>query len=179
MLASWFVVQGVNAIRKPERLVMEAEPIVAVVVPPLRAVLPATLSDAIPSDTASLVRIQGVAQVLSGIALATGIGRRIGAGILSLTVVPQLLAAAPARHETSQTRDSFFARIALLGGVLLASQDTEGQPTLLWRARLEKEILAKEAERTKSELGRQTRKLTRGARHTAIQISRNVGDVLS
>jgi hypothetical protein len=73
--------------------------------------------------------------------------------------------------------------IALLGGVLLAAQDTEGKPNIAWRVRTQKQLLSKEAAKRKAELQRDTRATAedtaRIARKSFRKARRTVEGVLS
>lgn len=136
MLASYFVVNGANAVRQPDTAAAQAEPIATKVVPLTRRLAPAAIADYLPEDSRSWARILGVAQIVGGGMLATGIGRRCGAGILASTMVPQVIVDNPlaAPHdERPQVRARLIHNVALTGGVLLAALDTEGKPGLAWR----------------------------------------------
>ena len=82
MLASYFVAAGIKAIRDPESLVPAAEPLVDRVVPLVKEYTPEQVAGYVPENTVTLVRINGIAQVVGGAALATGRGRRLGALLL-------------------------------------------------------------------------------------------------
>lgn len=186
MLASYFVVNGVKALRHPEELVAAAEPVAAKVVPLLNSALPESARDYLPEDTTGLVRLSGLLQVVGGLSLATGLGRRLGAATLALTMVPHVLASNPLKAQGAG-REAASAQlgknVALLGGVLLAAQDTEGRPNLAWKMRTQKRLLSKEAARRKAELERDTRAVAGNAaklaRRSAKQARRSVEGVLS
>lgn len=138
MLASFFVVNGVKAVRHPETLVAEAQPIANKVVPLAKRVAPAQVAEQIPEETRDLVKISGAMQIAGGVALATGFGRRLGATALALSMVPHVAASQPFKGRTAEekerNRSLFLRNLALLGGVILAAQDTQGKPSLGWRA---------------------------------------------
>lgn len=136
MLASFFVVNGVNAVRKPDAYVAEAEPVTSKVLPLAQRVVPPTAAVHLPEDTRTWVRIVGGAQIAGGAMLATGIGRRCGAGILAASMVPHVAASNPLASQASERREMashLLRNVALLGGVLLAAFDTEGKPGIAWR----------------------------------------------
>ena len=165
MLASYFVVSGIKAIRDPESLVPAAEPLADRVVPLVKEYTPEQVASYVPENTVTLVRVFGVAQVLGGAALATGKGRRLGALLLAGTLVPGTIAKHPFwtvqdPEERAQDRNHFLKNVSLLGGVLLASADTEGRPSLAWRAQKGGQSLAKETRRA-------SRKLTKGTSRVA------------
>src|SRR4029453_2504502 len=95
MLASYFVSAGIKAIRDPEPLVRAAEPLVDRVVPLVKQYTPEQVAGYVPESTVTLVRINGITQVLGGAALATGKGRRLGALMLAGSLVPSTIAKHP------------------------------------------------------------------------------------
>ena len=163
MLASYFVAAGIKAIRDPESLVPAAEPLVDRVVPLVKEYTPEQVAGYIPENTVTLVRINGIAQVVGGAALATGKGRRLGALLLAGSLIPSTIAKHPFwtvqdPEERAQDRNHFLKNVSLLGGVLLASQDTEGKPSLAWRAQKGGESIAKETRRASKKLSKSTSK---------------------
>ncbi len=94
----------------------------------------------VPTDPATLVRINGGAQVLAGLALATGRVPRLSALVLAGSLVPTTYAGHPFWEEKdkatrSAQRIQFFKNVSMMGGLLLAGVDTEGKPGVAWRAR--------------------------------------------
>ena len=131
MLASMFLVGGMDALRNSREKVPAAEP----VAPELAKRLPY-----LPEDTETLVKINGAVMVAAGAMLATGRFPRLASLALAGTLVPTTAAA----HRFWEEKDpkvrqiqqiQFFKNVGLLGGLLLAAVDTEGQPGLAWRAR--------------------------------------------
>ena len=172
MLASYFVAAGIKAIRDPESLVPAAEPLVDRVVPLVKEYTPEQVAGYVPENTVTLVRINGIAQVVGGAALATGKGRRLGALLLAGSLIPSTIAKHPFwtvqdPEERAQDRNHFLKNVSLLGGVLLASQDTEGKPSLAWRAQKGGESIAKETRRASKKLSRSTSKAAGGASELA------------
>lgn len=169
MLASFFVVNGAKAIAKPEDYTAEAEPVADKLVPLVQKAAPAAVSGYIPSDTRSLVRASGAAQVIGGLSLATGLGRRLGAGILALTQVPQVLSTITNRptdpQDKSHQRSLLVRNVALLGATMIAAGDTEGKPSLGWRANQAGRQLSHSAEK-------QSKKLSRAAEKRSKQLSK-------
>lgn len=158
MLASFFVVNGAKAAAKPDALVADAEPIARKAVPLAQRVAPPSVANYIPEDTKTLVRATGVAQVLGGLGLATGLGRRAGATLLSASMVPHVLASRPAKgastEEKTAARSVMLRNVALLGAALIASQDTQGKPSLAWRADHQAKAISKEASKQKRALAK-------------------------
>jgi uncharacterized membrane protein YphA (DoxX/SURF4 family) len=139
LLSMIFVVQGANSIRNPEPLVPKAQPVTDRLVPMVKRVAPPQLGDRIPETTVNLVRLNGAVQVLGGLALATGKGRRLGAATLATALVPVTVAGHPFwqvkdKEARAAQRIQFLKNLGLLGGLLLAAVDTEGKPGVAWRA---------------------------------------------
>lgn len=161
MLASYFIVNGVKAVRNPDPLVPAAEPVADRVVPLVKKYAPQQVATAIPEDTANLVRANGAAQILGGLALASGMGRRAGALLLAGALVPSTLARHPFwtrtdPEEKALDRSQFLKNVSLLGGVLLAAGDTEGKPSLAYRAQKGGHSLAKETRKARKSLAKST-----------------------
>jgi len=125
-----FVTGGLDSFRRPETKVPAADPIA----PRIAEKLPY-----LPEDTASLVRINGAAQVAAGLLLATGRFPRLSSAVLAGSLVPTTLAGHRFWEEQDETRRAqqrihFFKNLSMLGGLMLAAVDTEGRPGLAWRA---------------------------------------------
>ena len=186
MLASYFVVNGVKAFRHPEEFVPDVQPLADKVLPLVNSALPASARGYLPEDTAGLVKCSGVLQVIGGLSLATGLGRRVGAGVLAVTMVPHVLVSNPLKAkgaERSAIESQLGKNVALLGGVLLAAQDTEGKPNIAWRVRTQRQMIGKEAAKRKVELERDARATAedtaRLARKSFRKARRTVEGVLS
>ena len=172
MLASYFVAAGIKAIRDPESLVPAAEPLVDRVVPLVKEYTPEQVAGYVPENTVTLVRINGIAQVVGGAALATGRGRRLGSLLLAGSLIPSTIAKHPFwtvqdPEERVQERTHFLKNVSLLGGVLLASQDTEGKPSLAWRAQKGGESIARETRRASKKLSKSSSKASGSASELA------------
>ena len=141
LLAGIFVVQGAKAVKNPDALVERAAGVTDKLGPILHRVAPPQISARIPDDTRSLVRLNGAVQVLGGLALASGIGRRFGAGALAASLVPTTIAghAFWAVKNDPEARSAQFGQFlknaGLLGGLLIAAGDTEGRPGVAWRTK--------------------------------------------
>jgi uncharacterized membrane protein YphA (DoxX/SURF4 family) len=132
MLASMFVAGGLDALLNPGPKVPAAEDIA----PKVAASFPG-LS---PEDTEALVRINGGVQLGAGTLLAIGRFPRLSALALAASLVPTTAAGHrfweqndPQQRQQQQIH--FLKNVSMLGGLLLASLDTEGRPGLGWRAR--------------------------------------------
>jgi uncharacterized membrane protein YphA (DoxX/SURF4 family) len=136
LLAAPFVVLGVDALRHPEVRVDAARPVVEKVAAAADKQLPVQ----VPKDVEQLVRIN--AAVMTGAAVLFGLGRlpRLCALLLSGTTVTTTLA----RHRFWEQQDRaqrqaeqlhFLKNLGLVGGLLIAAVDTEGKPSVGYRAR--------------------------------------------
>lgn len=176
LLSMIFVVQGANSIRNPEPLVPKAQPVTDRLVPMVKKVAPPQVSDRIPETTVNLVRLNGAVQVVGGLALASGKGRRLGAAALAATLLPVTVAGHPFwqfkdKESRQAQRVQFMKNLGLLGGLLLAAVDTEGKPGVAWRAshgakaaKRETKRGAKAAKREAKQLARETKQAARLAK---------------
>jgi uncharacterized membrane protein YphA (DoxX/SURF4 family) len=78
--------------------------------------------------------------VLAATLLATGRLPRVAATVLAVSLVPTTLAGHRFWEGTdpqarAAQRIHFLKNTAMLGGLILAAVDTEGRPSLGWRAR--------------------------------------------
>lgn len=137
LLASTFVVGGANALRNVDQLAEKASSVTDKMVPLVKKAAPGT---PIPTDAKTWIRINAAVQIGAGLAFATGRAPRLSASLLALSVVPTTLAGHAFWDESDPTarRTQFMAftkNASMLGGLLIAAGDTEGQPGLAWRAR--------------------------------------------
>jgi uncharacterized membrane protein YphA (DoxX/SURF4 family) len=172
LLSLLFVVQGAKAIRDPEPHVAKAKPVADRLVPLMKRVAPAQVGDRIPESTANLVRLNGAAQVIGGLALASGKGRRLGAVLLAGSLVPTTLAGHSFWQESdkavrSAQKVQFMKNLGIMGGLLLAAVDTEGQPGLAWRATHSAKVAKRETKRSAKLAKRETKQFAKAARREA------------
>jgi putative oxidoreductase len=128
LLASIFVVGGWDAVLHPAGKAKKAE---AVSEP---------LSDSVGVDAEMLVRINGTVQIGAGVLLAVGKFRRLAALALIGSIIPTTYAGHRFWEESdpatrAQQKVHFLKNLGLLGGLILAAFDTEGEPSLGWRAK--------------------------------------------
>jgi uncharacterized membrane protein YphA (DoxX/SURF4 family) len=172
LLSTIFIVQGAQALRNPEPHVAKAKPVADRLVPLVKKVTPAQVGDRIPDSTANLVRLNGAAQVLGGVALASGKGRRLGAVILAGSLVPTTLAGHSFWQESDKAargaqKVQFMKNLGLMGGLLLAAVDTEGKPGVAWRATHGAKAAKRETKRGAKLAKRETKQFARTARREA------------
>jgi uncharacterized membrane protein YphA (DoxX/SURF4 family) len=172
LLSILFVVQGAKAIRDPEPLVAKAQPVADRFVPLIQKVAPPQVGDRIPDSTANLVRLNGAAQLLGGLALATGRGRRLGATLLAGSLVPTTLAGHSFWQESDKNaraaqKVQFMKNLGLMGGLMLAAVDTEGKPGVAWRATHGAKAVKRESKRGARLAKRETKQFARAAKREA------------
>ncbi|MDI1461701.1 DoxX family membrane protein [Catellatospora sp. KI3] len=134
LLGGIFAAAGAHALLRPERYAEQAAPLAEQVAPLLERVDPR-----LPSEARSLVRVNGAAQLLGGVLLATGTAPRPAAALLAGTLIPATVVNHPFwlakdSHQRSTELVQFAKNLGLLGGLLLAAADTAGSPSLGWRA---------------------------------------------
>jgi uncharacterized membrane protein YphA (DoxX/SURF4 family) len=142
-LASYFVVDGVQALTNPESLVEQARPMSDRVVEWADQALPASIASRLPRSTTTWVRIHGSVQTLGALMMATGIGRRCGAGLLAAAYLPKLMMFRRDDGLVGSLKD-----LALLGGVLVEAGDTQGKPSWAWQSAANKRERKRAAKRT-------------------------------
>ncbi|MGB9222690.1 DoxX family membrane protein [Mycobacterium sp.] len=135
LLSAAFIGQGVNSLLNPKPAAEAAAP----AVDGLRS-LPDPLGSSIPPDAETFAQINAAVQIGGGLLLATGRMPRIASAALAFTVVPGNLGAHMFWTETdperkAEKRQAFLSDISLLGGLMIASADTAGKPSLGWRGR--------------------------------------------
>ena len=128
MMASMFIYGGLDAVQSPEKKVGKA----AAVIDPVTETLD------LPGDPLLWVQINGAVQVVAGTALALGKFSRLAAFTLAASLIPTTLAGHPfwaegdAAARKGQTIQ-FLKNVSMLGGLLLAVDDTGGRPSIPWR----------------------------------------------
>jgi uncharacterized membrane protein YphA (DoxX/SURF4 family) len=167
MLASYFIASGVKALRDPDALVPDAEPLTDKVVPLVKEYAPEQVASYVPEDARTLVRVHGATQLVGGLALASGKGRRLGALMLAYSLIPGTIAKHPFWTRTdpaerAHDQHQVLKNVSLLGGVLLAAGDTEGKPSIAWRAQKGGKSLAKSTSKATGKLAKKAESLTEG-----------------
>jgi putative oxidoreductase len=137
MLASMFVVGGIDAFTHAGSKLPKAEKVTDQVPTLAERIAPGL---PVPTDPATLVRINGGVQVIAGLALATGRLPRLSSLVLAATLLHTTYAGHPFwdekdKAQRSAQRNHFFKNVSMMGGLLLAGVDTEGKPGVAWRAR--------------------------------------------
>jgi len=164
-LSAVFVGGGIQTFKNPDRAVAQAKPVTDRLTPTLEKA-------GLPTDPRTLVRANAAAQVAAGVLLATGKAPRPAALVLAGSLVPTTLAGHrywehddPA--QKAQHRNHFLKNLGLLGGLLLAVLDTEGRPSVVWRAGHAVEHAQDALDRAGSRAVRETRRAARDTRKAA------------
>lgn len=135
MLATTFVLGGIDALRNADAIGAKARSVTDRVVPAVRKV-----GVPVPQDPAALVRINAGVQLGAAFLLATGRAPRLSAAALAVSLVPTTVAGHPfwkasSAEDRSAQRLQFAKNLSMLGGLIIAAGDTNGRPGVAWRAR--------------------------------------------
>jgi uncharacterized membrane protein YphA (DoxX/SURF4 family) len=134
-LSAVFIGQGVDAMRNPQRAAETARPTVEGL-----KKLPEPVATKVPSDPEVLARVNAAVQIGGGLLLASGKLPRVASAALACTVIPgslggHLFWTESDQEQMAQRRREFLNDLSLIGGLMIASVDTEGKPSLGWRGR--------------------------------------------
>jgi uncharacterized membrane protein YphA (DoxX/SURF4 family) len=169
LLATQFIVGGLDAYRHPAPRAKTAAPLVAKFGPAL----------GIPNDPELVVRANGAVMVGAGSMLAAGKLPRLAALALVLSLLPTTLVGHPFWQikdpkQRAAQRLQLQKNLSMLGGLLLAVVDTGGKPGLGWRAR----HMTKDAKRSASAAKREAAMMAKAARREAHVARHHVADAL-
>lgn len=136
MLASVYVIDGVETVINPSAHRESAESVLT----KLRSVVPAPYRAYLPSSPETAAQIVGGVKAGAGSLFALGKAPRTAATLLAVTAIPSLVGRhafweATDEDEKARRRSGAISDAALLGGILLATVDTAGNPGLQWRAK--------------------------------------------
>ena len=142
LLSAAFIGQGVNSLLNPKAAAQAAAP----TVDGLQS-LPDPIGSSVPSDPQTVAQVNAVVQIGGGLLLASGKLPRIASAALAFTVLPANLGThtfwnEPDPQLKAEKRQQFLTDLSLLGGLLIASADTAGKPSLGWRGRRAAERLS-------------------------------------
>ena len=157
MLSSMFVSGGLNSFKNADFLAQRAEPVAQRVTP----VVERATSIPIPLDSKQLVQLNGAVQLIGGALLGMGRVPRISAFALATSLVPTTLAGHRFWEESnpqqrSNQRVHFLKNVSMIGGLLLAAVDTEGKPSIAWRAKRQAAKAKKRAAKAKRRASKRT-----------------------
>jgi uncharacterized membrane protein YphA (DoxX/SURF4 family) len=135
LLSIAFIGQGVDSLLNPKSAAQAAAP----AVDGLRA-LPDPVGSSILSDPETFAQVNAAVQIGGGLLLATGKLPRVASAALAFTVLPANLGTHMFWNEIdpevkARKRQQFLTDLSLVGGLMIASADTAGKPSLGWRGR--------------------------------------------
>lgn len=136
LLAAPFVYGGISTLRKPQDRVPGARPVVEKIAGTADKQLPVQ----VPKDVQQWVQADAAIKVVAGSLFALNKMPRLTALVLSASIVPTTLAGHRFwEHDDPTERfgqiSNFLKNAGILGGLLLAAVDTEGKPSVGYRAR--------------------------------------------
>ncbi len=136
MLSSMFISGGINSLKNADYLAKRAEPVTEKVTP----VVEKTTSMPVSLDSKQWVQLNGAVHVVGGALLAMGKVPRLAALALAVSLVPTTAAGHRFWEESDPQQRSnqqvhFLKNVSMMGGLLLAAVDTEGRPSIAWRAK--------------------------------------------
>lgn len=137
-----FIGQGLESLLKPKPAAEAARPAVEGL-----QTLPDPVRSKIPGNAETFARVNAIIQIGGGLLLASGTMPRIASATLAFTVLPANLGAHMFWGEAdpelkAAKRHGFLTDVSLLGGLIIASADTAGKPSLGWRSRRAAERLS-------------------------------------
>jgi uncharacterized membrane protein YphA (DoxX/SURF4 family) len=159
LLASSFIWSGIERLRSPEEAGDKLEPQLR------RAAKMAPVLEEAARRPVLTARVLGAVQVSAGLLFAFGRFPRLSASLLVGSAALSHLA-----NTEPQTAASRLKNASLAGGVLLASVDTAGSPSLAWRAQHLGADARKQLRKTNKELGQAVKRTALEARKTAEDV---------
>jgi putative oxidoreductase len=144
LLAAPFIYGGISTLRKPQDRVPGAAPVVEKIAETADKQLPVE----VPKDVEQWVKVDAAVKVAAGSLFALNKAPRVTALVLSASIVPTTLAGHRFwEHDDPTERfgqiSNFLKNTGILGGLLLAAVDTEGKPSVGYRARKSAKLAAK------------------------------------
>jgi uncharacterized membrane protein YphA (DoxX/SURF4 family) len=135
LLSAVFISNGIESLRRPAEAAETARPAAEGL-----KKLPEPAASKIPEDPATVARVTAGVQIVGGLLLASGKLPRLSSAALAATVIPGSLGGHLFWTETdperkAQKRREFTTDLSLIGGLIIASVDTEGKPSIGWRGR--------------------------------------------
>ncbi len=135
LLAATFIYGGIDTLRNPGAKVPGARPVVEKVTAQADKQLPVHVSH----DVEQWVKIDAGVKVGAGALFALGRFPRLSSLLLAGSIVPTTLAGHRFWEADGAAKKGqlihFLKNLGLLGGLLLAAVDTEGRPSVGYRAR--------------------------------------------
>jgi uncharacterized membrane protein YphA (DoxX/SURF4 family) len=168
LLASTFVFGGIATLRNPQSHVAPARPIVEKVAEQADKQLPVH----VPHDVEQWVKVDAGVKVGAGTLFALGKFPRLAALLLSGSIVPTTLAGHRFWEHTDPKERAgqiahFLKNLGLLGGLLIAVVDTEGKPSVGFRARRAAHNVAEATEKNFAKAQKRAEKAQKKAKKAA------------
>lgn len=162
LLAAPFVYGGISTLRKPQDRVPGAAPVVEKIAETADKQLPVQ----VPRDVQQWVQADAAIKVAAGSLFALNKFPRLTALVLSASIVPTTLAGHRFwEHEDPTEKfgqiSNFLKNTGLLGGLLLAAVDTEGKPSVGYRARKSAKAAAAATEKSFEQASKRAAKAQR------------------
>ena len=162
LLAAPFIYGGISTLRKPQDRVPGAAPVVEKIADAADKQLPVE----VPKDVEQWVKVDAAVKVAAGSLFALNKAPRLTALVLSASIVPTTLAGHRFwEHDDPKERfgqlSHFLKNLGLLGGLLIAAVDTEGKPSVGYRAR---RAATKAADNTERSLERAQKRAAKAQR---------------
>jgi putative oxidoreductase len=172
LLASSFIYGGIDTLRNPKSRVPGATPIVEQITEAADKQLPIQ----VPRDVEQWVKIDAAVKVGAGSLFALGKFPRLSALLLTGSIVPTTLAGHRFwEHDDPQERfgqlSHFLKNLGLLGGLLIAAVDTEGKPSVGFRAKRTAERAVAGAEASYEKASKKAAKAQKKAAKQAKKIT--------
>jgi putative oxidoreductase len=172
LLASSFIYGGIDTLRNPQTRVPGARPVVEQIAKTADEQLPVQ----VPRDVEQWVRIDAGIKVGAGSLFALGKLPRLSALALAGSIVPTTLAGHRFwEHEDPEERfgqlSNFLKNAGLLGGLLIAAVDTEGRPSVGYRARRAAKRAAQSTEKSYDKASKRAAKAQKKAAKKAKKAS--------
>ena len=188
MLATVFVIDGIETLRNPQAHAANAAPLVDKATPLVekgeQAVNEHVTTSVPPVNKDTETWVKGLAGVKVGAGVLFGLGKapRLSALALTASHVPSTMVrnafwAESDRDARSRKTTGFATDVALLGALLLASVDTAGRPGLSWRARQAGDKVAAKLPGVKKESAAAGAALS-GVAHQIADQARDVGETV-
>ncbi|CCI83455.1 DoxX family membrane protein [Corynebacterium otitidis] len=135
LLASAYVIDGVDSLVNTREQVEGTRKLLQQV----GTFLPTDVTRQLADSPETTIRVLGGTKVGAGTLLSLGKLPRLSAAVLAATTVPTILTRyafwdADSEEDSASKKVGFTSHVALLGGLAITSVDTEGKPSLSYRA---------------------------------------------
>jgi putative oxidoreductase len=170
LLASTFVFGGIDTLRNPQSRVAGAQPVVEKITEQADKQLPVQ----VPRDVEQWVKIDAGVKIGAGVLFSLGRLPRLSALALAVSIVPTTLAGHRFWEAEGATKQAqlihFLKNLGLLGGLLLAAVDTEGKPSVGYRAR---RAAKKAAEGTEKSIEKAQKRAAKAQKKSEKRLKKN------